>query len=461
MADYRALARRYRPKLFKEVLGQEAIITTLKNAIKSKKVGHAYLFCGLRGTGKTTIARLFAKGLNCQNLQADCEPCNVCASCKEIVLGNSLDVMEIDGASNRGIEDVRRINETVIYSSSGKYKIYIIDEVHMLTKDAFNALLKTLEEPPPNVKFLFATTEPHKVLPTILSRCQRFNLNRIPQKVIVEKLQHIAFDLKVTVEEEALQIIAQRAEGGMRDAESLFDQVLSFFDGELITRNSVAELFGLTAIDVYFEIDEAGKEGNLGKAFELADQLFSRGKDFKHFVEGLIDHFRNLLLIKLSGKEATFLTFSDGVREKYVDHAEYYSKEQCLAILDYLMEAQHKMRFASYDKIGVESLLLWVLRSHSRLSVEQLVRRLTELEKKMGASPIVEKKGTEKPVKIEPAPIANQSVLVDPTPTARELGIAKKEVAVKKNVVQEAVPGRYDTLMQFAAVELEGTIQKR
>ena len=233
MSTYQVLARKYRPQHFNEVLGQDAIVTTLKNAIKHNRLAHAYLFCGSRGTGKTTLARVFAKALNCQSPTSDAEPCNKCSSCKEIAAGNALDVLEIDGASHRGIDDIRQINETVGYaSSSGKYKIYIIDEVHMLTKEAFNALLKTLEEPPLKVIFLFATTEPHKVLPTILSRCQRFNLNRISLDTIVDKLRQIAIDQNVEIDEEALYLLAQRAEGGLRDAESLFDQIIAFHEVE-------------------------------------------------------------------------------------------------------------------------------------------------------------------------------------------------------------------------------------
>src|SRR3984957_4201366 len=232
MPEYQVLARKYRPQSFQEVLGQEAIITTLKNAIKNNRLAHAYLFCGSRGTGKTTLARIFAKALNCQRPTEDLEPCNVCESCKEITSGSSLDVLEIDGASHRGIDDVRQINDTVGYScASGKYKIYIIDEVHMLTKEAFNALLKTLEEPPPKVKFFFATTEPHKIPATILSRCQRFNLRRISPSLIVQKLQRIAQDVKAEIDPEALHLIANMADGALRDAESLLDQVLSFTEG--------------------------------------------------------------------------------------------------------------------------------------------------------------------------------------------------------------------------------------
>ena len=276
MPHYQVIARKYRPQTFQEVLGQDAIVTTLKNAIRNQRLAHAYLLCGSRGTGKTTLARVFAKALNCQAPTADGEPCGLCSSCKEIATGHSLDVLEIDGASHRGIDDIRRINETVGYaSSSGRYKIYIIDEVHMLTKEAFNALLKTLEEPPPRVIFLFATTEPHKVLPTVLSRCQRFNLNRIPITTIVSKLRRIAQEQNIDVEEEALHLLARRADGGLRDAESLFDQIIAFNEGA-ITTTTVAHVFGMMPKETLFALDLAGKEGRLSAAFDIAHNLFRR-----------------------------------------------------------------------------------------------------------------------------------------------------------------------------------------
>ncbi len=296
---YQNISRKYRPQTFKSIVGQDAIVTTLKNAIKLGKIAPAYLFCGCRGTGKTTFARLFAKALNCQALTEDFEPCNQCPSCLDITQGRSLDVMEIDGASNRGIDDIRQINETVAYASaSSKYKIYIIDEVHMLTKEAFNALLKTLEEPPSTVKFFFATTEPHKVLPTITSRCQRYDLHRLTADQIMTKLGQIGADLGATVEKEALQLIAHVAEGGLRDAESLFDQLLCYTNGPL-TYDETAKILGISPRSMYFRLDHAVETYNLSFAFELATEVFSSGKDLSAFLDGLIEHYRTILLLKL------------------------------------------------------------------------------------------------------------------------------------------------------------------
>ncbi len=518
MSDYVVVARKYRPQFFKEVLGQDALVTTLKNAIQFQRLAHAYLFSGSRGTGKTTLARLFAKALNCPARSTDMEPCGTCSSCKEIAAGTSLDVLEIDGASHRGIEDIRQINEAVGYvSASGGYKVYIIDEVHMLTKEAFNALLKTLEEPPPKVIFLFATTEPHKVLPTIVSRCQRFNLKRIPAESIVKKLSYIAQQLNLEADEEALQMVAQMADGGLRDAESLLDQIFSFHNGK-ITTEVIQAIFGLLPTDIYFELDRAGKEGNLAKAFELAQAIFHEGKDFSLFLEGLVGHFRNLLLVKLCGIHSANLRLLKSDKARYEASATLYTKEQCAALLEYLLQAQQDIRFSPSPITSLEAILLKVLRSHQRLPIEFLVQKLAELEKRLNTIPSEPEIKTEvvqqvqqiqsvqaKPAALPPpkAPPAEEfqpksasAILTeDPTPSFKDLGVSAPKPA---KPLQEAQPkpakplqdpqpksspaapapnataepvklppmtkleqSRYDTLMQFAAVELEGTIQRK
>lgn len=489
MPEYQVLARKYRPQSFLEVLGQEAIVTTLKNAIKFKRLAHAYLFCGSRGTGKTTLARVFAKALNCQAPTPDGEPCNACSSCKEIASGNSLDVLEIDGASHRGIDDIRQINETVGYAaSSGKYKIYIIDEVHMLTKEAFNALLKTLEEPPPKVLFLFATTEPHKVLPTILSRCQRFNLSRISIEKIMEKLRRIAQEQGVTVEDEALRLLAHRADGGLRDAESLFDQIIAFHGGN-ITAKTVSDILGIVSRETLSTLDQAGKEGRLSVAFDIAHQIYTEGKDLVHFVDSLTEHFRTLLLVKLSGQNTPLLLMSEADKSRYELSAKLYTQEQCLTILDFLIEAQSQIRFQPSGRIAIEAILLRIMRTHQRLPVEFLVRRLAELEQAVSGfapppvpvplpAPVPATPSAAKPAPMPvpvpmPAPAKAEqpprhSVTEDPTPSPADLGIKPKKTPTPPQPLQQPptpLPpqqqSRYDTLLQFAAVELEGTVQKK
>lgn len=494
MSEYQVIARKFRPQRFKDVVGQDAIVTTLKNALKFKRLAQAYLFCGSRGTGKTTLARIFAKALNCQQLTEEGEPCNQCSSCREITSGSSMDVLEIDGASHRGIEDIRQINETVGYAAaSGNYKVYLIDEVHMLTKEAFNALLKTLEEPPPKVKFFFATTEPHKVLSTILSRCQRYNLNRIPTEMMISKLRSIADELGVEVEDEALRLVAQRAEGGLRDAESLFDQIISFSDGKIQT-SAVGSILGMMPRTAYFELDQAGKEGRFTVAFEIAQRIFAEGKDLIHFTEGLVEHFRNILLVKLSGRDSPLLSLSAAERELYENAARYYRQEQCLDLIDYLMGAQNEIRHSPSGRIALEAVLLHVMRSHFRLPIEQLVYRLSELEEAIATStemtPSAEVKREEvppqppkslpppeirKPTAIEPPPVLKPAITVDPTPSLADLG-KKKEALQKAVKITSPAPVKniqatelhsskpihhYDTLFQFAAIELEGRIQRK
>lgn len=431
MEKYQVIARKFRPQTFAEVIGQEAIVTTLKNALRFQKLAHGYLFCGLRGSGKTSLARLFAKALNCHNLTSSQEPCNSCPSCLEITSGHSLDVLEIDGASNRGIDDIRQINETVGYApATGKYKIYLIDEVHMLTKEAFNALLKTLEEPPAQVKFFFATTEPHKVLPTIISRCQRFDLKAIPVASIQAKLKAIAVELDAQAEDEALQIIAERAEGSLRDAESLFDQILCYTEGK-ITAEKVSSTLGLVPKSTFFELDQAMAEGNLSFAFELAEKIYASGKDVGHFLEELMEHIRTLLMIKM--KQAA-------PNEKYLHSASLYTQEQCLGLLDFLIRWSQEIGKNAFKRITLEMVLLHILRSRRRLGLDALVKRLVDLEKKV-CLPAEEK---------EAVPLAHAAPVVE-----QVLG-ERKPTAESVNKIQQ----NHETLMRFASVELEGILKK-
>lgn len=490
MAPYTVIARKFRPICFSEVLGQDITVTILKNAIIQKRIGHAYLFCGVRGTGKTTLARLFAKALNCLNLSSSQEPCNECSFCKEITAGSSIDVLEIDGASHRGIDDIRQINETIGYSAaSGKYKIYIIDEVHMLTKEAFNALLKTLEEPPPHVKFIFATTEPHKIPPTILSRCQRFNLNRIPAQLIVAKLQTITQALGRGAEQAALYAIAELAEGSLRDAESLLDRLFTFYEGS-ISEENVADACGIVTRKVLFSLDKAGAENDLAKAFEIGHKLFSEGKDIVYFIDSLLTHFRTILLIKLaSGNTPFFSELPENEREEYRRSAALYKSEQCLYILDFLIEAQGEIRAATSVQIALEVLLLRILRSHQRIPVEYLVKKLAELEPlaaaetKSAAPPdVTSSSPSDSELKIEQEYEANHRVEKESSnkeeedsmdnrpasqPVSRPAAADKSAAALPSSeAVSEPAKttspfsSRYETLLQFAAVELEGRIEK-
>jgi DNA polymerase-3 subunit gamma/tau len=382
MTEYQVIARKFRPQRFSDVVGQAPLVTTLTNAIKFNRLAHAYLFCGTRGTGKTSIARIFAKALNCQNIGSDFEPCNQCSSCKEITNGNSLDVLEIDGASHRGIDDIRQINETVGFTpASGRFKIYLIDEVHMLTKEAFNALLKTLEEPPPNVKFFFATTEAHKVPATILSRCQRFQLRRISIEEISNKLRFIAQKLNRDVEEEAIYLVAKLAEGSLRDAESLFDQILSYHEG-LITSEMTANMLGFASSKILFNLDKAVQNSELAHAFELTHQLFIEGKDLYHFVDTLTEHYRNILTTKLDPKGISQPYFD---RALYAESSKIYTQEESLNLLEYLIEARQEMKNSINPQITLEAILLHILQCKKRLCIETIVDKLVALEKSIGS----------------------------------------------------------------------------
>jgi len=435
---YQVIARRYRPQTFADVIGQEPIVTTLKNALRFHRLAHAYLFCGCRGTGKTTLARVFSKALNCQQLTSEFEPCNKCQSCQEVSQGRSLDVMEIDGASHRGIDDIRQINETIGYApSSGKYKIYIIDEVHMLTKEAFNALLKTLEEPPANVKFFFATTEPHKVLSTIMSRCQRFDLSRITFPLIQEKLSKIAQDLSVICEEEALQLIAKLSEGSLRDAESLFDQVICYNEGTL-TAEKVSTSLGIVSLSTFFELDAAVEEQDFSYAFVLAQKIFSSGKDLSYFLDSLVEHFRTVLAFQLN--QAPHL--SALYNKKYTHSSSaIYSQEQCLYILDYLLGWIQQMSKSTFKRISIEMILLHIIRSKKRIPIDTLVRRLHEIQKTL---PSFDKKPEALPsptsVKVDEPKVPNtdakieeiQQVAIRPAPIKEEISAVEPKTTLEK-----------------------------
>jgi len=442
---YQILARKYRPQVFKDVIGQNAIVQTIKNSIRFQKVAHAYLFSGTRGTGKTTLARLFAKALNCKNLKEDIEPCNECLSCIEIASSRSLDVIEIDGASNRGIDDIRKINDTIGYSPSGKYKIYIIDEVHMLTKEAFNALLKTLEEPPENTKFFFATTEAHKVLPTIISRCQRFELKKIKHDLIIDKLETISKDLNREIEKDALYQIANFSEGSLRDAESLLDQIFCYSEGK-ITLHYINQALGFINHDEFFELDIKINNLDTYFAFEFADKINASGKDLSYFVEELVEHFKNLLIIKLNKNSLDH--FSKTLRQKYISSSTFYSEEQLFYILDTLTNAIALNKNA-FKKIHLETLLLKIIKSKNIIPIDIIVKRLHELEKS------INEKSSDS-VNIQDKKI-DQSTPALQKEQKEEIKLEKINFTLDKKTKKEQ--NHYDSLMRFAQVEFNG-IQK-
>jgi DNA polymerase-3 subunit gamma/tau len=381
--SYQVIARKYRPQRFSEVVGQEHVTQTLANAIHQNRIAHAYLFVGPRGTGKTTIARIFAKCLNCTGgPKADFPDDDPKA--KEITEGRSMDVLEIDGASNRGIDEIRDLRETTKYAPAGsRFKIYIIDEVHMLTKEAFNALLKTLEEPPEHVKFMFATTEPEKVLPTILSRCQRFDLRRIPSSLIVKHLSEIAGKEGVQIDDAALYAIARGAEGGMRDAESTLDQLISFC-GNKIQEGDVLSMFGLAARAQLLTMATHILEGNATEALRELNDLARNGKDLSRLLSDLLSHFRNLMIYQFSKGDLSLLDVSEAEAATLANQAQQASGEAITRIMEVLADAEGRLRDAASKKIFLEISLLKAIEARSAMSIDSVLKKLNELRGNAG-----------------------------------------------------------------------------
>jgi len=385
---YQVLARKYRPQSFADVVGQDHVVTTLRNAIATERVAHAYLFVGPRGTGRTSTARIFAKELNCLDRQGE-EPCNECDMCIEITEGRSLDVIEIDGASNNGVEQVRELRENVRFMPSrGKFKIYIIDEVHMLSTAAFNALLKTLEEPPEHVKFFFATTEAHKVPTTILSRCQRFDLRRIATLNIVERLQEICSAEKITAEEDALVAIARGAEGGMRDAQSALDQLISF-QGKNITEQDVLSVFGLISHTVIAELAEAVLKGEMPTIVGKVHEFDQAGKDLQRLLFDLIEHFRNVLIYQYTENAAQLPDLTPAQVEAVKEQSTLCDPGRVTKVIDVLIQSEGRLRYALSRRTLLEMALIRGGRAALHSSIDEI---MADLEALKAGAPLEEPK---------------------------------------------------------------------
>lgn len=381
--SYLVLARKWRPQAFGDMTGQEHIVRTLSNAIQAERVAHAYLFCGPRGVGKTTAARLLARALNCEKGPGPtAEPCGVCRPCIEIAAGSSVDVAEIDGASNNGVEDVRQIRERVTYlPQRDRHKIYIIDEVHMLTTQAFNALLKTLEEPPPHVKFIFATTEPHKLPDTILSRCQRHNFRRIPAQRMVERLQHIAKEEGSTISDRALSLIVRQSEGGMRDALSLLDMVLSAC-GREANDEAVAEALGAIDRTAVQEICEALVRRDAKAVLARVEALHNLGADFRRLAEELALHLRHLLVARSVGEAPEEL--ADSERKAALTLANQTDPAHLARLFDLLHGAIWEVSRAAEPRLAMEVTLLKGIHLAPSAPVSELIARVDTLSRKLG-----------------------------------------------------------------------------
>jgi DNA polymerase-3 subunit gamma/tau len=455
--SYQVFARKYRPQIFDDVLGQDHVVQTLKNAIQQRRLAHAYLFVGPRGTGKTSTARILAKGLNCVKGPTP-TPCGVCDSCREIALGISLDVLEIDGASNNSVDQVRELRDNVRFAPiKGRYKVYIIDEVHMLTQQAFNALLKTLEEPPQHVIFVFATTEPHKVLPTILSRCQRFDLHRIPPRVIAQHLNFIATQEGVTLSPAASNAIAIAADGGLRDAESMLDQLVAFC-GTSIDEQQVLEVFGLTAEQVVLDLSQAIITRESTKALHLIHAQQEAGKDLSKLLTDLLNFLRSLLIAQV---DAGSLQDEQSEKAKAVTTSlkAKLNTGQLLRLMELLSEVEPTLKWATNKKLHLELAVIRAIQSLAEVGFDQVLDALEELRGgpgnprpagKSGTAPLViqpvrtlETPGTPKPP-ISPMKLAESQT----TPVKSENAQAEHErlpgkrpaIAEEKITVEEVEP---------------------
>ena len=376
---HKALYRVYRPKTFEDVVGQEHIVKTLKNQIKNNNIGHAYLFSGTRGTGKTSTAKIFARAVNCLNAINE-EPCNECEICVDTLNDNIMDIVEIDAASNNSVDDIRELRESVKYTpSKAKYKVYIIDEVHMLSQGAFNALLKTLEEPPSYVIFILATTEPHKIPATILSRCQRFDFKRVSSKDIASRMAYICEKENIQAEEKALSLIARNSQGALRDALSILDQCMSF-GNEKIEYNDVIELLGTVNIDELFELSQAIIGEDTKKSLQILNEFIIWGKDIRNLINDLIDHFRNLMVCKVSRELDEIISLPEETIERLKEQAKTININDLIRILNILSETQDLMKSSSNTRILAEVTIMKIAQPMFDESKEALIKRIENLE---------------------------------------------------------------------------------
>jgi len=377
--SYLVLARKWRPQLFEEVVGQRHITQTLQNAILQKRVAHAFLFTGARGVGKTSSARILAKALNCERgLQIN--PCNQCTNCQEVAHGTSMDVIEVDGASNRGIDEIRELRENVRYTpAKSRYKIYIIDEIHMLTKEAFNALLKTLEEPPPHIIFIFATTEPHKIPATILSRCQRYDFKRIPFREVIGSLKRIVEEEKIQISQSGLLSIAQESEGSLRDAQSLLDQVIAY-SGTNIHDEDVAEVLGLIDRKMLSDTIEAIADRDVERCMKVIEHVYHFGYDLQHFCRELLQYLRNLILIKVSQHPEGLMELAEEEFLLLKKQAEKFKFDQLNHLFTLLLKGEQETAQSTFPRTMLEVTLIRMATLQPILPIDEMMKKLEAME---------------------------------------------------------------------------------
>ncbi len=408
--SYVALYRKFRPATFEEVKGQDAIVSTLKNQITSDHIGHAYLFCGTRGTGKTSVAKLLAKAVNCENPQ-DGDPCGNCSICKSIATGSSMNVIEIDAASNNGVENIREIIEEVSYSpTEGKYKVYIIDEVHMLSTGAFNALLKTLEEPPEYVIFILATTEVHKIPVTILSRCQRYDFKRISSQTIAERLQELADTEQLDTEGKALEYIARLADGAMRDALSLLEQCIAFTYGKKLTYEMTLDILGSVDMAVFSNLLRAVEEQEIKTAIQILEEITIQGREMSQFISDFTWYLRNVLLVQTDADVSSIVDVSAENIERIQIDGKRVSMESLMRYIRIFSELSNQIKFSSQKRILTEVAIIKLCKPSMETDVTSLLERIRKLEKMMDEGSFVTQSKSVNPIYEEVAEVKPEPV---------------------------------------------------
>ena len=447
--SYLVLARKWRPQVFEDVVGQEHVTRTLQNAIKTGRVAHAYLFTGARGVGKTSAARILAKALNCINGPTPV-PCNTCESCKEISGGSSMDVFEIDGASNTGVDDIRELRENIKFPPiKCRYRIYIIDEVHMLSTNAFNALLKTLEEPPPHVIFVFATTDPQKIPVTILSRCQEFDFKRIPALLIQERLKTIAESEKIKITDRGLHIIAREADGGMRDAQSILDQVISFA-GEEVSDEDVAKSLGVIDREVLKNVVKSIMERTPAGCIQVVERVYDYGYDVRLFCKNLLEYIRNLTVLKVIKDPGQLIDLPDGEIAELKTLSDGFSQDELQQLFAILSRGEEELKRSSSPRLSLEMTLIKMATLRPLIPVSELMEMVKGLEQGIGKAWSLEKKEDEKMRSLEDEKkILTSQPLNLSTSQLHNLSIPAREEKVEAHIELEEPGDTWKSFMQL------------
>lgn len=448
--SYTALYRKFRPSEFDQVKGQDHIVQTLKNQINANRIGHAYLFCGTRGTGKTTVAKIFAKAVNCEH-PVDGSPCNECDTCKAVNMGNSMNVIEIDAASNNGVDNIRQIREEIQYApSGGKYTVYIIDEVHMLSIGAFNALLKTLEEPPSYVIFILATTEPHKIPITILSRCQRYDFKRISIDTIAARLTELMEKEGVEVEEKAIRYVAKAADGSMRDALSLLDQCIAFYLGKKLTYDNVLDVLGAVDNEIFSRLVRNIIDNNIVACIDILDEMVMQGRELGQFVNDFIWYLRNLMLIKTSDGAMDAIDASTESLEALKEEAEMIDIDVIMRYINVFSELESQMKYSSQKRILIEIALIKLNKPAMENDISALNNRIAVVENKL-------EKGNFTVQNVSTAPVQQQVEEKPKKVYDKPIPEDIQEVVNNWGKIQRHISNPYKIYLQDARFSVKGT----